>query len=168
MPLNYSTFTYQCYIDFRDYKGDIVRARYLLASNSDNQALADMKTLANALMLLCEGQVYVAGLEIIFTDLGADPADPLADVEQLALISCTQTPSLKPYNLIIPMPAVAIRMASTGPGYWQIDTSNADLMALLDYFKAGGIALGRNQEVLSDDGTHTIINGSTIYTEARG
>ena len=168
MPLDFSTYRYQTYIEFRDYKGDIRRERYLLASNSDNQALADAKTLANALMLVCQGQVYALGLEIIFTDLNGTTPSPASDIEEIALISCTQTPSLKPYNIIIPMLAISARIASSGAGYWQVDTTNADLVAFLDYFKAGGIALGRNQESLTDDGTHTTVNGSTIYTESRG
>jgi len=168
MPLNFSTYRYQFFVDYMDYKGDLARYRYYLASSTEAGALADMKTLCSALMLVCQGQLYAAGLEIVFTDLQAPAPDPASNIEELALISCTQTPSNKPYNLTIPALAVSARVDSVSPGYWQVDVTNPDLVALMDYFLTGGIALGRNGEPLTDDGTHVIIAGSSIYTESTG
>lgn len=123
-------------------------------------------TLANALAhAVLWAAVTKSGVEkmtVTLEYLDTDPADAGAENEEqahvvLRLATNPPTALTKRAVLEIPAPAASLHMTSTGPGYNQIDITDADLVALFADFQAAGnafISHGQSATVLESGIIH--------------
>lgn len=117
-------------------------------------------TLANAVAhAALWAAVTLAGVErisVILDYLDTDPAEAGAEnneVAHVALGLVTEAPAklTKQATLEIPAPDAALHLTATGPGYNQVDITDADLVALFADFEAAGnvfISHGQNADLL--------------------
>ncbi len=104
-------------------------------------------TLANALahagLWAAASKSGVERLSVTLDYLDTDPADAGAENQEVAhvvlkLATSPPTALTKRAVLEIPAPAAGLHLTSTGPGYNQVDITDASLVALFADFQAAG------------------------------
>jgi hypothetical protein len=151
-----------------DQEGSKSTLEYQLTAADVTTALADMTTIIGRLNAVTDAVVSGYGVRQAFAE-NALVLPAGAEVEKRAVISAiiAGTAPTKYANIMIPAPSQGVMVSATGPGARVVDVNDADMIAYLSSFEAGGLATVSDGEVIADSASSGNWYGKKVHRGSR-